>query len=225
MAIGVGYAAASLPGAETPSAQPLALWAWLTLLLIALASPLGWVLVKPRASLPKALAELTSDEPLTVLEFGDFQCPHCRRLHPTLKAALAAVERSVVVKRFHVPLPFHPLAEGAARAALCAGEQGKEAEMSDLLFEEPLAADVWFAHAKRLGLDEAAFRACLPKDAITQTLSDHVDLFNAGRLRGLPSTVIGHQLLKGAPPPEQVVKAVAAALRPQRFSLSGLPYW
>ncbi len=127
----------------------------------------------------------------------------------------------VNVKRFHILLPIHPLAEGGARAAVCGEAMGKGEEMADLLFTTPLDTDVWFKHAKDLGLPEDAFRACLDSDATNQTLSDSVDLFNALGAQGLPMTYVGQQGLKGTQPGPVLIEAFTKAAGPQPYRWSG----
>jgi predicted DsbA family dithiol-disulfide isomerase len=138
-----------------------------------------------------------------------------------LKATLATIQEPVKVQRFNVPLPFHIYAEGAARAAVCAKVMGKEEEMADLLFHEPLEPDVWFKHAKTLGLDEATFRACLDSDATNATLADHIDLFKSTGARGIPLTFIGRETLNGAPDPAMVRETFRKALAPEPRRISG----
>src|SRR5262249_37152427 len=88
---------------------------------------------------------------------------------------------------------FHPLARKAAEAARCAGDQGKYWEMHDLLFQsqEALAPEELPRHASRLGLDAAAFDACLTNGkhsgAVQQIFTDRTAIGVLGR----PSFVLG----------------------------------
>jgi protein-disulfide isomerase len=76
------------------------------------------------------------DAALTLIEYGDFQCPYCARAHAGLTALADEVGGIRLVYR-HLPLAdFHPLAELAAEAAEAAGSQGKFWDMHDLLFEQ-----------------------------------------------------------------------------------------
>ena len=76
------------------------------------------------------------DAALTLIEYGDFQCPYCARAHAGL-GALADEVGSIRLVYRHLPLAdFHPLAELAAEAAEAAGSQGKFWDMHDLLFEQ-----------------------------------------------------------------------------------------
>src|SRR5262245_12634267 len=96
------------------------------------------------------------DAPVTLLGYGDFECPHCGRAHPIV---LAVRERMGPRLRFvfrHFPLAqVHPHAMPAAEAAEAAGEQGKFWEMHDALFQNQKAladADL-IRYAQALGLD------------------------------------------------------------------------
>src|SRR5581483_6831488 len=63
---------------------------------------------------------------VTIIEFSDYQCPFCSRVEPTISQIKKAYGKEVRVAFKHNPLPFHPNAAPAARAALAAREQGDE---------------------------------------------------------------------------------------------------
>jgi predicted DsbA family dithiol-disulfide isomerase len=72
--------------------------------------------------------------PVTIVEFSDFQCPHCKHAQPALERLL---EEYPQVKLYfkHYPIPrAHPYAQGAAQAAVAAGKQGKFWQFHDKLF-------------------------------------------------------------------------------------------
>ncbi|MET8767227.1 Na+/H+ antiporter NhaA [Streptomyces sp. NPDC004658] len=95
------------------------------------------------------------DARITVVEYGDFECPHCGRAEPALREMLAGRDDVRYVWR-HLPLPdVHPHAQQAAEAAEAAGEQGKFWEMHDLLLrhQDQLTAADLVGYAERLGLD------------------------------------------------------------------------
>src|SRR5690606_4331139 len=116
---------------------------------------------------------------VTVVEFIDIQCPHCRRLHPVLKAEMQRLSRPVVLQRYHKPLSFHPLAEDAARAGICGSTLGRGENLTDLLLEQPLTRDVWLRHASTLGLDADEFKRCLTSQQTTDTLNQHAEIYAA----------------------------------------------
>jgi protein-disulfide isomerase len=76
------------------------------------------------------------DAALTLIEYGDFQCPYCARAHEAL-GELADELGSIRLVFRHLPLADrHPLAELAAEAAEAAGSQGKFWDMHDILYEQ-----------------------------------------------------------------------------------------
>ena len=108
--------------------------------------------------------------PLTLLEYGDFECPHCGRAHPIVKALQERFgERLRFVYR-HFPLTqMHPHAEGAAEAAEFAGAHKKFWEMHDLLFEnqDQLGLPLYQELAGTLGLSVSALIAALKEGKFT----------------------------------------------------------
>ena len=68
-----------------------------------------------------------------LIEFADYQCPFCRRSDEVLEQWLVNHDVGVVYLNF--PLSIHPAAEGAARAAICAADQGRFRQMHRRLFE------------------------------------------------------------------------------------------
>lgn len=137
-----------------------------------------------------------ADAPVVLIEFTDYQCPYCKKAHDDVLAALKQkyVDAGKVrlVSR-NLPLPFHPNAEPAALAALCAGEQGRFWEMRDSLFENPeaLAREDFTKAAGELKIDVAAFTSCLDeKRMAAQIAADKKDAATAG-ITGTPSFVIG----------------------------------
>jgi Na+/H+ antiporter NhaA len=105
------------------------------------------------------------DAAITVIEFGDFQCPHCGQAESTARSLLAENDLRFVWR--HLPLTdVHPRAMLAAEAAEAAAAQGKFWEMHDLLLAEQdqLTPDDLLRHASQLGLDT---------DRFSRDLSDH----------------------------------------------------
>lgn len=221
LAIVAAFAAVALTNGNDEQIDPLRGWGWALLVGVALNAPTIWVKVKPNESLPTAIAELQEPGVLNVIEFADFECPHCRRLHPILKGTIASLSSPVKVQRFNVPLPFHIHAEGAARAGICGKAMGKEEEMADLLFTQPLGDDVWLAHAKVLGLDTEAFKKCFDSEETSDTLADQVDLFKSTKAQGIPLTFIGRETLRGAADPVMVRELFAKALAPAAPRIPG----
>jgi len=136
------------------------------------------------------------DAPVTVVEFSDYQCPHCRKfaqkIFPKLKEQLVDTGKVRWVAR-DLPLPFHKNARKAAQAAHCAGEQGKYWEMRDALFDHAtkLKEEDLPGYAQAIGLDGAAFESCLASDRYFAEIDQSVQDAGAVRITGTPTFVVG----------------------------------
>ena len=137
------------------------------------------------------------DAPVTVVEFSDYQCPFCRQFVaatlPALKSAYVDAGKVRWVFRDFPIDHLHPQARKAAEAARCAGDQGKYWEMHDVLFQnqQALAPEQLSEHASRLGLDTAAFGACLASGKHVATIQKNYGDGTSAGVRGTPSFVIG----------------------------------
>jgi protein-disulfide isomerase len=97
---------------------------------------------------------------VTLVEYGDYECPYCGAAYPIVKDVQARVsERPRFVFRNFPITTSHPHAEQAAEAAEAAGAQGTFWEMHDLLYEnqQRLGDDDLRVHAEMLGLDVERF--------------------------------------------------------------------
>ncbi len=132
--------------------------------------------------------------PVTLVEFIDFQCPYCARFHSPLIEAAKAFPGKVnyIIKNF--PLSFHPEARNAAKAAFAAGEQGKYAEMVDIILQnnKQLGKDTYVDLAGRIGLNVDKFKKDLiEKDAqFNAYIQKDIDLGNKVHVRGTPTMFI-----------------------------------
>jgi protein-disulfide isomerase len=124
---------------------------------------------------------------VTIYEFSDFQCPHCKTAAPYLKKVVEESNGKVKLIFKQYPLPSHPKAREAAKAAIAAHKQGKFWEMHDLLFEnqDRLQSANLDEYAKKIGLDMKRFEA----DVQSKEVSAKVDADIAeGREVGVDST-------------------------------------
>ncbi|MBF0619458.1 MAG: thioredoxin domain-containing protein [Candidatus Omnitrophica bacterium] len=130
--------------------------------------------------------------------FTDIQCPFCSRFHAPIKDVLKAYPNDVrfVVKNY--PLPFHPNARGAAKAALAAGLQGKYFEMIDELYanQQALGDDKYKELAGKVGLNVEQFLKDLKdKDAdFEKTLQADTELAGNVGVRGTPTFFLNGRL-------------------------------
>ena len=110
------------------------------------------------------------DAEVTIVEFGDYECPFCRQAEPHLQAILREHGEDVALVYRHLPLPTHQYAYSAARAAECAGEQGAFWPFHEFLYEEAnwmngAAREVFLDLAARAEIsDQDAFADCIDRD-------------------------------------------------------------
>ena len=117
------------------------------------------------------------------------------------------------------PLSFHPNAQKAAEAAHCAGAQGAYMAMHDKLFSAQsdwsgLAEvnDTFAGYAGDMGLDVAAFRACLESGQFAAQIAQEVQEGQAAGVGGTPSFLINGQLIVGAYPYAEFERRIEAEL-------------
>ena len=109
---------------------------------------------------------------VTMVEFGDFQCPACGAAEPTVKQVLATYPNDVALAFVNFPLTKHAYALHAAEAFMAADRQGKAWEMHDQMFANQSAltdADL-DGYAQVIGLDLVQFDA----DRSSQDIADEV---------------------------------------------------
>jgi predicted DsbA family dithiol-disulfide isomerase/uncharacterized membrane protein len=188
--------------------------AWLALAAIAGLAPQLWHAVRPEPRVPAGIRALYRPEKINVVEFADFECPHCRALHPRLHAIVREYGDRVNFKRLNLPLKSHPHAQDAARAAVCAEAQGKGAEMADALFEaEDVSSLANRRLAATLGLDVRRFAGCLTDPATDSRIEREANLLRNAGLKGLPTVYIGGRTVIGAQPDEVLRDAFERAAR------------
>ncbi len=144
-----------------------------------------------------------ADAPVTVIEFSDFQCPYCQKWYAQVyQQMMAAYPGQIRFVYRDFPLPMHAEAQPAAEAAECAGEQSAFWQFHDALFSGryELGRTAYDQYAAELGLDTAAFSACLDSRRYqAEVEADASDAANAG-ISSTPSFVINGRILIGALP-------------------------
>jgi protein-disulfide isomerase len=166
------------------------------------------LLEPPRSTItlrPGAPVMGPADAPITIVEWSDYQCPFCKRAHPTVEQVLKEYKDKVKFVYLDYPLPFHPMAMPAAQAVHCAEDQGKFWEYHKNLFEA--AGDLSKAdltkRATDLGLDAAAFEACTTSNKHDSLIKTNYDDGAALGVTGTPAFFINGRALVGAQPIEQ----------------------
>ncbi len=151
------------------------------------------------------------DAPVTIVEFSDFECPFCARVQPALQRAKREYGDRLRLVYRHYPLAnIHANAQKAAEASLCAGEQGLFWEMHDLMFAEQAALSVPDLKDKagRIGLDRAAFDACLDSGRHDETVRDDIRAAAAAGVSGTPALFVNGRPLTGAAPFETIAATI-----------------
>ena len=139
-----------------------------------------------------------SSAKITLVEFGDYQCPSCGAYFPLVNEVLARYPKEVRLEFHHYPLiSIHPNAMAAAKAVEAAGEQGKYWEMHDLIFEyQPVWSQRenpepdFLAMAARIGLNQNAFMQAMRAPAAEQRILQDVVRAREANVEAVPTFFI-----------------------------------
>jgi protein-disulfide isomerase len=143
------------------------------------------------------------EAPVTIVEYGDFECPNCKQAAGTVTLLRARFGQRVRFVFRHFPLEeVHPHALRAAAAAECASAQGKFWQMHDLLFEKQGHFELaqLQAYARTLDLDTARFAAELENELHLPTVREHQRSGTASGVRATPTFYVnerGHDVSYG----------------------------
>ena len=141
---------------------------------------------------------------IRVVEFSDYECSSCADAHREI-ARVSQSSRSLGLAFRHLPLPNHPLAPAAARASICADQQGRFQAMHALLFEHSEWRDGtdWQREAIAAGVpDERMFAACLQSQATSERLQADAAMGRRLGIRSLPIFVTRSGLHPNLSPPQ-----------------------
>jgi Na+/H+ antiporter NhaA len=153
------------------------------------------------------------DAPVTVLEYGDFECPYCGQAEPVVRELLRDFGDVAYVWR-HLPLnDVHPNAQRAAEAAEAAAEQGAFWEMHDVLLEhqDALAYRDLIGYARQLGLDVDRFEEDLRTRTGAGRIAQDVDSADLSAVSGTPTFFVNSLRHYGAYDIATLSAAVKAA--------------
>jgi Na+/H+ antiporter NhaA len=152
--------------------------------------------------------------PVTVVEYGDFECPYCGQAEPAVRELLHEHGGDVRYVWRHLPLnDVHPEAQLAAEATEAAARQGAFWDMHDRLFDhqDALSARDLIGHAAALGLDTERFAADLRKHAGRAHVDEDVDSADLSGVSGTPTFFINGMRHYGAYDIENLRQAVKLA--------------
>jgi len=143
-----------------------------------------------------------TDAPLTLVEYGDYQCPYCGAAYPVVKRLQKTLGRKLRFVFRNFPLTqAHPYALIAAEAAETAALQGKFWEMHDLLFEQQtlLEPDIIPLWAKRIGLDLEKFGNDIKQGAVNKHIQEDRQSGILSGVNGTPTFFINGTRYDGSP--------------------------
>jgi Na+/H+ antiporter NhaA len=223
---GIGFTVALLVAALSLQGDELQEATFGVLVAAVLATGLTWVVFRLAARLPVAtqlrallgyaepvtdLAQAVdpdhdhvrgaADAPVTLVEYGDFECPYCGRAEPVVRELLAVAGDDIRYVWRHLPLEqVHPHARLAAEAAEAAAEQGAFWEMHDLLLEnqEHLLVRDLLSYADRLGLDAERFRRDLKEHRLAARVAEDLQSAELSGVSGTPTFFVNGRRHYGA---------------------------
>ena len=148
------------------------------------------------------------------MEFTDYQCPYCHRAQGVIDQVLARYPGKVRLVHMEFPLDGHPEAVPAARAARCAGEQGKFWEFHRSLMTAPgrLDAADLKGRAASLQLSPGPFESCLASDRHDAAIQASLAQGEGLGVTGTPAYFINGRMLSGARPLESFIEVIDAEL-------------
>lgn len=179
--------------------------------------------------------EVTADDhvlgatgaPVTVLEYGDYECPYCRGAARDVHRLLDRYPGTVRFAFRNFPIPqLHPHAEQAAEAAEAAAAQGKFWEMYELLLQplSRLDLDSLLGYAERLGLDIGRFRGEVVANVYAARIEHDVREGIRNGVNATPKFYVNGDRIDGALPLEGLVAAVEAAVMAASARLACVPH-
>lgn len=143
---------------------------------------------------------------VTIVEFGDYQCPACAAAHPIVEQILKDYQGRITFVFRNFPLPTHNNAKISAEAAEAAAAQGKFWEMYDKLYEtqknwagtdKPL--DLFVNYAQELGLDTNKFREDVDGNKYANRINKDQADGNTLGVNSTPTFFVNGEKLTGAP--------------------------
>ena len=175
------------------------------------------LLKRPRINIDLDLSRVRGNAhaPVTIVEFGDFQCPYCQGAEQVLKGLKDKYKDNIRIAFRDFPLrPIHPQAQQAAEAARCAGEQGKFWEYHNLLYggQGTLDPSSLREHAGCTALDTEKFGSCLTGGKYAVAVeSDYQAGLRAG-VSSTPTFFINGIVLVGLQPASSFEKIIDSEL-------------
>lgn len=142
---------------------------------------------------------------VVIEEYGDYQCPACKTLEPTLKQVLQEFSGKVQLVFNDYPLrSIHPNAAAASEAAQCAFAQNTFWEYHDMLYQHQSEwsgvgdpTSTFVDYATQLGMDGSAFQTCLDTDATVEAIKEDEREGIGAKINSTPTVFVNGERLVG----------------------------
>jgi protein-disulfide isomerase len=163
-------------------------------------------------------AQGPADAPVTLVEYGDYECPHCGRAYPIVKAMQRSMGTDLRFVFRNFPLTkSHEHAEHAAEMAEAAGHEGKFWQMHDLLFEhqDALEDEQLLAYAATLDVDPRWAAAALAQGLFSERVHEDFASGVKSGVNGTPTFFINGARYDGLLHPTSLLEALVGAATPE----------
>ena len=165
-----------------------------------------------------------ADGQVTLVEYGDFECPHCGRAEPVIRQLVQTFGQDLRFVFRHLPLEeVHEHAALAAEAAEAAGAQGRFWEMHDMLLahQDALTVEDLLAYARQLGLDQARFSDDVESRRFALRVARDVQSADDSGVAGTPTFFINGRRHYGAYDLDSLTAAFRAAQHEVKIAGTG----
>jgi len=150
------------------------------------------------------------DAPVTIVVFSDYECNACSYFHSELDQLFEKNKNNLRIIFRHDIVATHQFSKNAAIAALCAGEQNKFWEYTDVLFEnqENLDADSLIDYAKIAKIDLSEFKQCIQDNLVEKILQADMNEVDRLGIEKTPAIFINGHFTDSVPSPREIQKMI-----------------
>lgn len=155
-----------------------------------------------------------ADAAVTIVEFGDYQCPYCREAETQVRQVLERYPTQVALVYRHYPLSYHEHAYRAARYADCAGDQERFPQAHRLLYDtDDLGQVDAVAFARAISVDDVgAFVTCASRSEPMPSVEEDLRAAETLNVRATPTFVVEGLRLARTPPGDSLLGLVEMKL-------------
>jgi protein-disulfide isomerase len=159
-----------------------------------------------------------ADAPVTLVEYGDYECPHCRAAYPIVESLRKRLGAEIQFAYRHFPLTtIHPHAERAAEAAEAAAAQGAFWAMHERLYESgALDDDALLRHARTIEIDIERFRRELAAETYRGRVREDIASGARSGVNGTPTFFVNDARHDGGYDWTSLARAIEEALEGAR---------